>query len=369
MRVTTVVLLIAVSVGAAFFFHLYLHTDIVYTHFMYIPIVLACLWWGRRGMTVALLMAVIVSSFHLFGLQLGSIWNDAARITLFGLVSFFIGSVRDREQAEKKAQELAETRRRELTELAEKQEEQLEHSTRLAELGEMAAAISHELNQPLTGIRNYARNAFYMLEQSVGSVEEVKGNLRLISEQVDRAAKIINEMRELARKEERYFTPLAINSVIRETAEFLAPQMRLSGVQIEFQLSEDLPDVKGDRTRLAQIFLNILANARQAMEESPIRRLGIHSFVDPANERFVVVEISDTGKGFTTKEAQKLFLPFFTTKKSGHGTGLGLSISKAIAKDHGGSIEARGEVAQGATFSIRLPAIDEEDEQERANHA
>ena len=355
--------------GAALYFRLSLHTDIVYTHFMYIPIALACLWWGRRGMVVALFMAILVFSFHLFGLELGSIWNDAARIALFGLVSFFIGSAIDRERAERTAQELAETKRQELAELAEKQEEQLEHSTRLAELGEMAAAISHELNQPLTGIRNYARNAFYMLEQSVGSVEEVKGNLRLISEQVDRAAKIINEMRELARKEERYFTPLAINSVIRETAEFLAPQMRLSGVQIEFQLSEDLPDVKGDRTRLAQIFLNILANARQAMEESPIRRLGIHSFVDPADERFVVVEISDTGKGFTTKEAQKLFLPFFTTKKSGHGTGLGLSISKAIVKDHGGSIEARGEVAQGATFSIRLPAIDEEDEQEGANHA
>jgi C4-dicarboxylate-specific signal transduction histidine kinase len=320
-------------------------------------------------MVVALFMAVLVFAFHLFGLELGSIWNDAARIVLFGLVSFFIGSVRDHERAERKAQEEAETKRQELTELAEKQEEQLEHSTRLAELGEMAAAISHELNQPLTGIRNYARNAFYMLEQSVGSVEEVKGNLRLISEQVDRAAKIINEMRELARKEERYFTPLAINSVIRETADFLVPQMRLSGVQVEFQLSEDLPDVKGDRTRLAQIFLNLLANARQAMEESPIRRLGIHSFVDPGDRHFVIVDISDTGKGFSAEEAQKLFVPFFTTKKSGHGTGLGLSISKAIIKDHGGSIEARGAIGQGATFSIRLPAIEEEDEGEGEKHA
>jgi len=356
-------------VGAAFYFHLYLHTDIIYTHFMYIPIVLACLWWGRRGMTVALFMAILVFSFHLFGFQLGSVWNDAARITLFGLVSFFVGSVRDREQAEKKAQELAETKRKELTELAKKQEEQLEHSTRLAELGEMAAAISHELNQPLTGIRNYARNAFYMLEQSVGSVEEVKGNLRLISEQVDRAAKIINEMRELARKEERHFKPLAINNVIRETADFLIPQMRLSGVQVDFQLSEDLPDVRGDRTRLAQIFLNLLANARQAMEGSPVRRLTIRSFVDPGEERFVVVEIGDTGKGFSTQEAEQLFIPFFTTKESGHGTGLGLSISKAIVKDHGGNIEARGAIGQGATFIIRLPAIEEENEQERENHA
>jgi C4-dicarboxylate-specific signal transduction histidine kinase len=368
LRITILVLLIGISVGTALYFRLSLHTDIVYTHFMYIPIVLACLWWGRRGMLVTLFMAILVFSFHLFGLNLGSIWNDAARIALFGLVSFFIGSVRDREQAERKAQIETEKRRKELIELAEKQEEQLEHSTRLAELGEMAAAISHELNQPLTGIRNYARNAFYMLEQSVGSVEEVKGNLRLISEQVDRAAKIINEMRELARKEERHFTSLAVNSVIRETADFLIPQMKLSGVEVRYQLSENLPDVRGDRTRLAQIFLNVLSNARQAMEGSAIRRLSIRSFADPADKRFVVVEISDTGKGFSAEEARKLFVPFFTTKKSGHGTGLGLSISKAIIKDHGGDIEARGTSGQGATFTIRLPVIEQEDEEERENH-
>ncbi|UCF99832.1 MAG: hypothetical protein JSV89_09905 [Spirochaetaceae bacterium] len=366
MKVTILILLIGISVGAALYFRLLLHTDIIYTHFMYLPIVLACMWWGRRGMLVALFLALLVFSFHLFGMRVGSIWNDLARIALFGLVSFFIGSLKDRERAERRAQEEVELRRKELAELARKQEEQLEHSTRLAELGEMAAAISHELNQPLTGIRNYARNAFYMLEQSVGSVEEVKGNLRLISEQVDRAAKIINEMRELARKEEHHFTRLAVNSVIRETVEFLSPQMKLSGVKLKLQLAEDLPDVRGDRTRLAQVFLNVLTNARQAMEGSQVRRLDIHSFRGSGEESFAVVEISDTGKGFSKEEAGKLFMPFFTTKKSGHGTGLGLSISKTIIKDHGGSIDARGERGKGATFTIRLPGIVQEEEE---NHA
>jgi len=357
------------SVGAALYFRLFLHTDIIYTHFMYIPIALACMWWGRRGMLVALLLGILVFSFHLFGISVGGIWNDAARIAFFGLVSFFIGSLKDREQAGKRAQREAEARRMELAELAKKQEEQLEHSTRLAELGEMAAAISHELNQPLTGIRNYARNAFYMLEKAVGSEEEVKVNLRLISEQVDRAAKIINEMRELTRKEERHFARLAVNSVIRETVEFLAPQMKLSGVDVKLQLAENLPDVRGDRTRLAQVFLNMLTNSRQAMEESSIRRLSIQSFGEPADERFVTVEFSDTGKGFSDEEARKLFVPFFTTKKSGHGTGLGLSISNAIIKDHGGSIDARGESERGATFTIRLPVVEQEqEEEERENH-
>jgi two-component system NtrC family sensor kinase len=351
-------------VGAALFFRLLLHTDIVYTHFMYIPIALACMWWGRRGMVVALLLAVLVFSFHLFGIDVGGIWNDTARIVFFGLVAFFIGSLKDRELAGRRAHSETEARRRELAELAKKQEEQLEHSTRLAELGEMAAAISHELNQPLTGIRNYARNAFYMLEQGVGSEEEVKGNLRLISEQVDRAAKIINEMRELTRKEERYFASLNINSVIRETVEFLIPQMKLSGVEVQLQLAESLPDVRGDRTRLVQVFLNVLTNARQAMADSPIRRLTIHSYLEPGDQRFVNIAISDTGKGFSEEEAKKLFVPFFTTKKSGHGTGLGLSISNAIIRDHGGSISARGESEKGATFMIRLPVIEPEQEEE-----
>ena len=118
MRITILVLLIGLSVGAALYVRLLLHTDIVYTHFMYMPIVLACLWWGRRGMLVTLCMATLVFSFHLFGLKLGSIWNDAARIALFGLVSFLIGSVRDREKAQQKAQKEEEARRKALTELA-----------------------------------------------------------------------------------------------------------------------------------------------------------------------------------------------------------------------------------------------------------
>ena len=162
-------------------------------------------------------------------------------------------------------------------ELARKQEEQLVHSTRLAELGEMAAAISHELNQPLTGIRNYARNSFYMLDKQAGGPEEIKENLRLISEQVDRAAKIINQMRELTRRAERSLLPVDVNGVLRESVEFLMPQMRLSQVEVATSLADDLPAVRGDRTRLSQVFLNLLTNARHAVEGSPVRRLSIRS--------------------------------------------------------------------------------------------
>lgn len=247
----------------------------------------------------------------------------------------------------------SEERLGELSELGRRQEEQLEHSTRLAELGEMAASISHELNQPLTGIRNYARNAFYMIEKNAGSEDEVKGNLRLISEQVDRAARIINQMRELTRRSDNTFSILEINGVLRECLEFLVPQMKLSEVDLSLSLEPDLPPVWGDRIRLAQVFLNLLTNARQAMDGAADRRLSVTSRRDGTLELPVVIEIRDTGKGFSEEQARKLFQPFYTTRKGGHG--LGLSISRAIIKDHKGEIEAAGAPGTGATFRIRLP--------------
>ena len=243
-------------------------------------------------------------------------------------------------------------------------EEQLEHSTRLAEIGGMAAEISHELNQPLTGIRNYARNAFYMLEKRLGDEEEVKANLRLISEQVDRAARIGNRMRELTRRGDRNVSIVDVNSVVRETVDFLMPQMRLSQVEVATSLADDLPAVRGDRTRLSQVFLNLLTNARHAVAASPVRRLSIRSRREPGAALPVVLEVADTGVGISPADARRLFQPFFTTKESGHG--LGLSISRSIVADHGGTIGAESVPGRGATFIVRLPAAAEEEPGPRA---
>jgi PAS domain S-box-containing protein len=254
----------------------------------------------------------------------------------------------------------AEEKRGELLELARKQQDQLVHSTRLAELGEMAAAVAHELNQPLTGIRNFAKNTLYMMDNRAGSPEEIKENLRLISEQVDRAAKIINQMRQLARRSEREFALVDVNHILRESVAFLMPQFGLSGVQVAFDLAMDLPQVMGDRVRLEQVFLNLLTNAKQAMEESAERNLVVKTYFDKENGCPVVAQIADTGKGLTSEESRKLFTPFFSTKKPGHGTGLGLSISLSIVKDHKGRIDAVGSSGKGATFTVRLPLPKEE---------
>ena len=249
-----------------------------------------------------------------------------------------------------------EEERRELSTLAEKQEEQLVHSTRLAEMGEMAAGIAHELNQPLTGIRNFARNASFMLEAGVGGKEELRENLRMIASQVDRASRIIHQMRELTRRTERHVSLVDVNNTLRESVEFVMPQLRLSGVEVVFELAPGLPRVLADRIRLEQVFLNLLTNARHAMEESQRRILSVRTRNDPVAPLPLVIEIADTGTGFSPDIADKLFTPFFSTKKAGRGTGLGLSISLGIIKDHKGAIEAAGTEGHGATFTIRLPA-------------
>jgi histidine kinase len=471
-QMVAIALLFAASAALGIVFNAILKLDVIYTHFFYIPIVLASMWWGRKGILVSGLMAVLVFSFHLFGYGTATIAIDVARTAFFVAVAFFVGTLREKvlnveralHQSEQKYRGLidksiagifvcrnetilfansrmgailgygtgelagkplsdlvflqdrsklkgfsamtggdgdspnrcecrfvrkdgrlvwvdaasslteyegesallvnlynitkgkeAEEKHRELSALAREQEAQLVHSTRLAELGEMAAGISHEINQPLTGIRNFAKNALYMIENGAGAIDDVAQNLRLISDQVDRASKIINKMREITRRSELHFTEFDVNSVLRESVEFMLPQMKLAGVKVALDLEPALPPVRGDRIRLEQVFLNILTNAKQAMESVLERQLSVRSHHNAEGACPVVVEIEDTGDGFDPKDTDKLFTPFYTTKAPGQGTGLGLSISLNIVKEHGGFIKAEGRPGKGALFTVGFP--------------
>ena len=474
LRVALVATLGGTYVAAGAYLNVACKTDVVYTHFAYLPAVLACFWWGRRGLPVVAALAAAILLFHAFGIAAGTLWRDVERVAFLALVGTCVAILSERaaagQRAARRSEELyalivekslsgiliyqpsdfritfassrfgemlgwpakelvgreiwelfppedrdgirqrvqereamgfsdlhyecrllrrdgsiiwaevlssvaqqtgeravlvnayditarkdAEAKRRELAETARNQEEQLVHSTRLAELGEMAAAVAHDLNQPLTGIRNFAKNAIFMLEQDGGRPEDVKDNLRLITEQVDRAARIIHQMRGMTRKTERQLALVDLNAIIRESVEFLMPQLRLTGVETRLELAPELPKILGDRTRLEQVFLNLLTNARQAMEEREARHLTVRTALADGGNRPVVIEVSDTGKGFSADEASRLFTPFYSTKKDGHGTGLGLTISQRIVKDHGGVVAAEGVPGQGACFTIRLP--------------
>ncbi|CAD7780302.1 Adaptive-response sensory-kinase SasA [Candidatus Methanoperedenaceae archaeon GB37] len=237
-------------------------------------------------------------------------------------------------------------------------EAQLIQASKLATLGEMAAGIAHELNQPLNVIK--VGSDFFKKTIERGKKvndEELKTVAQQISSQVDRASQIINHLREFSRVAEIKAHEVNINEPIRNVFKILGQQLRLREIEVELDLDEKLPCIMAESNRLEQVFINLVTNARDAMENkaaSSTKLLKIKSFIDKGD---VTVTVSDTGKGIPENIIDRIFEPFFTTKEAGRGTGLGLSISYAIVTDYGGTITVESKEGKGTTFELRFPAV------------
>ncbi len=241
-------------------------------------------------------------------------------------------------------------------------EAQLTQASKMATLGEMATGVAHELNQPLSAIQigtDFFKN---MIKQGQ---EIPRDEMVLVSEQmgdqVARAVGIINHLREFGRKAEIRPEKLDINQPLRGVFTLLSQQLKLRGIEVELNLQEDLPPVMGDSNRLEQVFIDLVINSRDAMEERQRQAGGIdvHNTLTVSSfqeDGQVVVTISDTGKGIPDDIKSRIFEPFFTTKEVGKGTGLGLSISYGIVTDYNGNIEVESEEDRGTTFKISFPA-------------
>jgi histidine kinase len=251
-------------------------------------------------------------------------------------------------------------------------EQQLIQAGKMATLGEMATGVAHELNQPLSVIKTVS--SFFLKKLDSGDPLKPRvldDMLRKIDKNVDRAAKIINHMRQFARKSDLVLESVSINQVIDNAFEIFSQQLKVRGIEVERELAEDLPRIKADPGRLEQVFINLLLNARDAIEERAARQ------TDPQLERRIRLttvrdgnrvrcRVSDTGIGMSPEIAEKVFEPFFTTKEVGKGTGLGLSISYGIIQECGGTIQARSGPEGGACFEMSFPV--EETAHEHHNH-
>ncbi len=243
-------------------------------------------------------------------------------------------------------------------------EAQLIQAGKMATLGEMAAGVAHELNQPLNAIRIGSDYFRKMAERGERPVPEVVTRVsREIVAQVDRAAGIINHLREFGRRSDPdELGPVDINKAIRDAFTLLGQQLKLKQIEVELELQEDLPAIRGVSNRLEQVFINLVMNSRDAMEE---KRASAYQADETSVLRIrslekdgrVVVTVSDTGIGMAEHVKERIFEPFFTTKEVGKGTGLGLSISYGIVKDYGGTIEVESEVGLGTTFKLTLPCL------------
>ena len=236
----------------------------------------------------------------------------------------------------------------------------------MATLGEMSAGVAHELNQPLSVIKT---SASFLANKIVRDEPVSPQILRELADemdsQVDRASLIINHLRQFGRKTDIRKVNVQLNDCIRGTFTVLGRQLEVHGIEVDLALDDALPPIRGDRNRLEQVFLNLIMNARDALDEKEEmagqdveKSLKITSKTE--NDE-VVVKISDTGLGMSGAVKEKIFEPFFTTKPVGKGTGLGLSISFGIVRDYDGVIEVESEEGRGTTFTIRFPAVSEEE--------
>jgi two-component system sensor kinase FixL len=244
-------------------------------------------------------------------------------------------------------------RQRTLRRLHELQSE-LSHVSRLTEMGQMASALAHEINQPLTAATNYLEAAQLLLAGGAGTA--VERTARVVDNalgQVTRATQIIRRLREFVRKGETQQRAESIGKIIEEAAALALIGVKERGVKVQLQSAPQLPDVLIDKVQIQQVVVNLMRNAIEAMEVSHLRELTISAKM--FDKGVVAISIIDTGPGIAPEIADRLFQPFVTTKAQ--GMGVGLSICRSIIEAHNGKLWAEANPAGGTIFRFTVPAV------------
>ena len=246
------------------------------------------------------------------------------------------------------------TLRKRAEEQARQHLQQLAHVTRLSSMGEMASAIAHEVNQPLTAILTYSQASMRLLRSGAASLEEIIDAMERVAGQAERASDIIRHLRTFVRKEDAQLLPIQLNFLVTEVVRLVHGEARQSGVELAIELADGLPPVMADNIQLQQVLVNLVRNAIEAINGAEIEPRRIRIVTRRGADGSVEACVEDSGPGFDAKSAEQLFEPFYSTKA--HGMGIGLSISRSIVEAHHGRIWARGAPDGGASFHFALPA-------------
>jgi len=247
------------------------------------------------------------------------------------------------------------TARKEAENEAKRRLDDLAHVSRVASIGEMAAGLAHEINQPLTAIVSYADACRLMLESGREQKEVLLSSLEEISRQGERAGDIIHRLREFVTRGKLDRHPVNVNELVHDVLDMLGYELRNHDVDVQLELAQSLPLVEADKVQIEQVIFNLVRNAIEAMESSEPgnRRLTIGTGNAQGDEPAIEMFVRDTGEGISSEAGERLFDAFYSTKRN--GMGLGLSITRTIVNAHGGRIWASTEKDRGTTLRFSLP--------------
>jgi two-component system NtrC family sensor kinase len=227
-----------------------------------------------------------------------------------------------------------------------KLQEQLLHADRLATIGQLAAGVAHELNEPLGGILGFAQLA----SKHPDLPGQVRKDLSKIESASLHAREVVRKLMLFARQTPPTRKKVDLNEIIEEGLYFLESRCAKAGIELVRALSSNLPAVNVDPAQIHQVLINFVVNSIQAMQAGG--RLKVETFFE---DGFIFLAVADTGCGMTEDVLKKIFIPFFTTKDVGEGTGLGLPVVHGIVTSHGGTVEVESQPGQGTRFVVRLP--------------
>jgi signal transduction histidine kinase len=230
-------------------------------------------------------------------------------------------------------------------------QETLVESAKLAAIGELAASVAHEVNNPLMVIMGNSN----LLHRQLPSDSPAHGRVSEIEAEAQRACRIVRDLLNFARRREPKLEQLSVHEVLDRAIELLGPKLAGSPVEVERVFDLSLPAIRGDRDQLTQVFINLITNALDAMDNGGrvVLQTGIHQEED--GRTMVGVSVADTGQGIPPEHRARVFEPFYTTKREGRGTGLGLSVSLGIVQMHRGSIDVESKLGRGTTMRVTLP--------------
>jgi two-component system sensor kinase FixL len=251
------------------------------------------------------------------------------------------------------AKDITDLRRAE--ERARQHQAELTHVLRVGTVGEMAAGLAHEINQPLGAIANYAQGCRLRIASGTARADELLPAVTEIAAQALRAGEIIRRLRQLVQKGKTPHEKADLNAIVAEATSVIEPQVRCQGVALRIDLAPGLPPVEVDQIQIEQVILNLMLNGLEAMQAVNGTRPELVVSTNAAGDGSVEVVVRDTGVGLTPAVSETMFEPFFTSKPS--GLGMGLAISRSIVEEHGGRLWATSNPDHGASFHVALPVV------------